>query len=490
MKSRSESPNILWICTDQQRFDTIHALGNNHIRTPNLDRLAKEGVSFENAYCQCPVCTPSRGSFLTGRYPHTMGLRQNGQDIPQNEVLVTKVLADNGYTCGLSGKLHICGVDTRDEEPRVNDGYEEFHWAHGPFPVWKNNQYIRWLHRQGKEWDEIYPYASLSARFGREGVTPENRPVWAGVPTELHHATWCTDRAIDFIKKHRSGPWLFSLNFQDPHHPFDPPQEYLERYDPDRIPPPNYREGELEGKTILQRVDHEGAYGGRGMSFAACSERQHREVIAAYYAMVELIDHNVGRLVEVLEESGQLEDTIILFMSDHGEMLGDHGIFLKGPHMYEPLVKVPLIVSWANYYQRGLRSPALVELIDVAPTLLDAAGLAPFPRMQGRSLSNLCRGESDPSHHRDYAFSEFYNTMIGYRDLRPCVTMYRSPRYKLIHYSGLDRGELYDLQEDPFEYENLWISEEFRDLREEYTRKCLDATVFTADPWPERTRRF
>ena len=145
-------PNILWLCTDQQRYDTLGVTGNPFVRTPNLDRLAAEGVLFDRAYCQNPLCTPSRASFLTGRYPRTTRARQNGQGIPAAEVLVTRLLADAGYLCGLAGKLHLspchpsaCPVTER----RVNDGYAEFHWSHHPFPDWPGNEYIHWLQERG-----------------------------------------------------------------------------------------------------------------------------------------------------------------------------------------------------------------------------------------------------------------------------------------------------------------------------------------------------
>ena len=483
-------PNILWICTDQQRFDTIRALGNTHIRTPNLDRLINEGVTFQNAYCQCPICTPSRASFLTGRYPRTTRLRQNGQDIPSDEVLVTKTLADSGYTCGLSGKLHLSSVEKKDET-RIDDGYKEFYWAHGPFPKWRGSQYIRWLESQGKQWIDIYPInAELSSRLGPEGLSPEGKLVWAGTPVDLHHATWCTSKAIDFITRHNQVPWLFSVNFQDPHHPFDPPAEYLKRYDPDTLPPPVYREDELLTKPIFQQTDHNGAYGGGGVSFSGTTDRQHREIKAAYYGMIEFVDYNVGLLLNALEETAQKDRTIVIFMSDHGEMLGDHGIFLKGPYMYDPLVRVPLILCWPGHFKNGLKSEALVELIDLAPTILQAVGIPVPIRMQGRSFLEICKGEADPSVHKSHIYSEYYNAMVKHRNPTPYLTMFRDNRYKIVAYSFMDSGELYDMESDPDELDNLWDIPKYEDIRYSYLKKCLDACVHTIDPLPERTGNY
>lgn len=308
---QKELPNILWICTDQQRFDTIHALGNPHINTPNIDRLVGNGVSFSNAYCQNPVCSPSRASFLTGRYPRTTRLRQNGAKIPEDEILITKILRDHGYVCGLSGKLHLAPCQGRVEE-RIDDGYAEFHWSHGPWPKWKENQYIQWVNRQGEPWEELYSVSpELFGKLGAAAEDKEGRQAWAGIPVHLHQSYWCAEKAIEFMHKYRDAPWLFSVNPFDPHHPFDPPAEFLARYDPDRLPPPSYQEGELDDKPIYQsQACRKGASGGAHLSFEGTTDRQHRQIKAAYYAMIENVDYNVGRLIDALEDTGDRKSVV------------------------------------------------------------------------------------------------------------------------------------------------------------------------------------
>jgi arylsulfatase len=335
----SDRPNILWICTDQQRWDTLGCYGNRFVDTPNLDKLAEGGTLFESAYSQSPVCTPSRASMLTGRYPRTTNCRQNGQSISTTETLVTRILADAGYTCGLAGKLHISACHPSAapvREHRINDGYAEFHWSHHPDPDWPTNEYIEWLRQR-------------DVQFERK--TYSGSPyVECGMPTDQHHTTWCTQKAIEFIEANApfQKPWLFSLNFFDPHHPFDPPQEFLQRYldKLEAIPLPHYEEGELTNKPLFQRNDHISAYGGNaGYPFDKMAAKDHRLIRAAYWAMCDLIDDQVGRLLSALQHSGQSEHTIVIFMSDHGEMLGDHGIYLKGPYFYEPAIHIPLIIS-------------------------------------------------------------------------------------------------------------------------------------------------
>jgi arylsulfatase len=475
-----EGPNILWICTDQQRFDTLGCYGNQFVRTPNVDRLAESGVLFDHAFTQSPVCTPSRSSFLTGRYPRTTRCRQNGQSIPADELFVTRMLGDAGYTCGLSGKLHTSTCNPRacpGTERRIDDGYDEFHWSHHPAGDWPTNEYIHWLRERGVEY----------------GTSPFNgcQYVQAGMAAEHHQTTWCAQKAINFVEAHQSldRPWLFSFNCFDPHHAFDPPREYLERYldKLDEIPAPNYVPGELDNKPEFQQIDHEGAYGGGGsFAFDDMANEDHRLVRAAYWAMIDLIDEQVGRMMDALERTGQLENTIIIFTSDHGEMLGDHGIYLKGPHFYDCAVRVPLIISHPASVEGGRRSSALVELTDIAQTLLDAIGLPHHPGMQGQSLWPLLTGEAPLGHHRDDVYCEYYNAMTGHTDPAPHLTMVRSDRHKLVAVHGADGGELYDLETDPNETHNLWDDAAHRDAKMQMLERLCDRLAWTVDPLPLR----
>lgn len=496
-------PNILWICSDQQRFDSLGCYGNPFVQTPNLDRLAQNGLLFEHAYCQSPVCTPSRASFLTGRYPRTTRCRQNGQAIPPDEILVTRLLAEAGYTCGLSGKLHLSPCNPKASptgEPRINDGYAEFHWSHTPLPSkvlpvpvtrngrleyelpnvpdanWPTNEYQLWLKEQG------VPYRRVPFRGSKQ--------VQVSVEPEYHQTTWCAQKAITFIEMNASfdRPWLFSVNPFDPHHPFDPPEEYLQPYLDrlDEIPLPNYTPGELENKPPFQKIDHQYAYNNPELySAAGMNDDEHRLVRAAYWAMIDLIDAQVGRMLDALEVTGQLDNTIVIFMSDHGEMLGDHGIYLKGPYFYEPAVRAPLIISGPGIAP-GRRSPALVELTDLAPTLLEAAGLPRHPGMQGHSLWPMLAGLAGLDHHRDDIYSEYYNALVSHKEPTAQTTMLRTERHKLVVTHGLNIGELYDLAEDPNETNNLWAEPEHQALKLEMFQRLCDRMAWTVDPLPPR----
>jgi arylsulfatase A-like enzyme len=472
-----QRPNILWICTDQQRFDTIRSLGNPRICTPHIDSLVASGAAFTRAYCQSPVCSPSRASFLTGRYPRTTGCRQNGQSILPSERLLPRILSDQGYRCGLAGKLHLASCSDGKVEERIDDGYDVFHWSHHPQPDWPENAYTQWLTKRGVSWDELYR-------------GPERGYVKEGIPAEHHQTTWCAKMAIEFIREQaaRSEPWLFSVNPFAPHHPFDPPAEYLARYKPADMPAPKRRPGELESKPVYQRLDHRWAHNAPGgMDVASLTDDDCRRITAAYYAMIEHIDEQVGRMLAALDETGQRENTIVIYMSDHGEMLGDHGLYLKGPHFYDEAVHVPLVLSCPGQITTGLRSDALVELTDLAPTLMELCGLEPEPQMQGRSFEGILAGKSDPSQHRDQVFCEYYNAWTHHRAYG---TMLRTRDEKIVVYHAAEPGELYDLRSDPDEFDNLWNDPDHAEMKARLLKECFDASVFTMDPLPPRRGPF
>ncbi|MFO7917920.1 MAG: sulfatase-like hydrolase/transferase [Anaerolineae bacterium] len=472
-------PNILWVCTDQQRYDTVHALGNEHIRTPNLDRLVEEGVAFTNAYCQSPVCTPSRACFLTGQYPSTTHVNRNGNAyFPEGVELITKRLADVGYDCGLAGKLHLSAAEGR-VEVRPDDGYRVFRWSHHPKPedYWptEKHDYQKWLTEQGINWDGAYG-----------GKTPDGSALQGdyrpGIDAAHHQTTWCAEEAIAFMQEEREGPWLMSVNPFDPHPPFDPPADYLERMDVEAMPLPLFRLEELESQLDFRDIDHQTELPRSPHDYDA------RLMVAAYYAQIELIDRQVGRMLDALEASGQRNDTVVIFMSDHGEMLGDHGLLLKGCRFYEGAVHVPLVVSWPGHFEEGLRSGALVELTDIVPTLYEVLSLSVPEDVQGVSLLPILMGQRNPDMHRDAVRSEYHDALAGPHASH--ANMLFDGRYKLVVYHGHEVGELYDLEEDPQEFYNLWEDAEFENLKYQLMKHLFDKIMLATDPGQPRVGRF
>lgn len=490
----NRQPNILWYCTDQQRFDTIAALGNPHINTPGLDAFLTESVTFTHAYCQSPICTPSRASFLTGMYPGALGVTGNGYShFPKHleSRLLPHRLAKQGYDCGLVGKLHLASP-AQGQEPRVNDGYRYFQYSHDhKGPNDSGNDYAAWLRAMGQSPDALLDERQVSSMAAyRQGANLQSfsgfyEPTRESdnVPAALHQSYWCTEKAVEFIDQNRGcdQPWFLSVNPFDPHPPFDAPWEYYRRYDPAAMPGAHFVAGDLEHQQRL--VD-------AGIDFQ--SKPQHPDsrnihhLQASYYAMIEQLDHEFGRLISYLDDTGQRENTLVVFCSDHGESLGDHGMLLKGCRFFEGLVRVPLMICWPAKYQAGLRSDALVELMDLAPTLAEAAGLEIPYYYQGQSLRPLLQGLT--TEHRKFVRCEFY-AGINYPD-ETHATMYRDERYKLINYHGKGLTELYDLQEDPWEHEDLSENPQASAVLSRLSQQSFDATVFARSPSPQRTNPF
>jgi arylsulfatase A-like enzyme len=467
-------PNILWYCADQQRFDTIGALGNPHVHTPNLDRLVAGGAAFTHAYCQAPICTPSRASFLTGKYASAVHVNANGiPRFPTGERLITRQLADIGYDCGLIGKLHLTGA-FYGREARTDDGYRYFQYSHAPRDNWaRGHDYAEWLREKGHD-----PSKVLTVKDNRFGGLMEPTAENDNVPPHLHQTTWCTEKALEFIAEPREGPWMLSINVYDPHPPFNPPREYYRRFDPDSLPDPHFRPSDIAHQTKLAAVDFQS----RPKSPA---EREARKIKAAYYAMIEQIDEQFGRIVDALAARGELENTLIVYTSDHGESLGDHGLIEKGCRFFDGLTRVPLIMSWKGTITPGLRSDALVELTDIAPTLMEATGITPGEELRGRTLLPMMTGRALADEHHDYVRSEYYDAV----DLpdHTFATMYRDRRHKIVVYHGHGLGELYDMQADPHEFDSLWDSPDHQGLKAELLQKSYDATIRWMDYGPRRT---
>jgi arylsulfatase A-like enzyme len=397
-------------------------------------------------------------------YPSTIHACINGNDHwDEAAPLITKTLADIGYYCGLAGKFHLSSAMAHEPELRPkDDGYRRFWYSHAPHQgIGKGNQYTDWLTSIGQE------YRKLKKKYGY-------------IPAKWHQTTWCADRTIEFIKEKHNKPWLFSVNIYDPHGPFDPPQEYIDRFDIESLPGPLFRESDLNAQEQLAEINFQGK--ARRPSFPDA-----KLTLAKYWAQIELIDENIGRILEALEKSGQRENTVIIFTSDHGEMAGDHGLNKKGCRFYEGLVRVPLIFSWPGHIEQGLRSDALVELVDIVPTLLELTGLLVPDTIQGKSLLPILKGKADPDKHREFVRCVYYKVLQGPESY---ATMLRNRRYKIVNYHGHALGELFDLKMDPYEFNNLWENPAYADVRFKLMKKSFDALAFAVDTGPPRVGRY
>ena len=449
-------PNILWYCTDQQRFDTIGALGNPHVQTPTLDALVTGGTAFTHAYCQSPICTPSRTSFMTGLYPSRAHSTRNGNESLLNHPpLISKLVAEAGYHCGLVGKFHLQSAGGRTE-PRLDDGFSYWKFSHAPRDDWKTgHHYADWVRERGGDLDAMREHEDH-------------------VPAEFHQTTWATECALEFLDQAGTvgKPWMLNINPYDPHPPFIPPREYADRFDPEAMPGPHFRESDLAAQKRLSPIDFQTEAQSPG-------ERDAKKIQALYYAMIALIDDQLARIIQRLDETGQRENTVIIFTSDHGESLGDHGLLLKGCRFYEGLVRVPLIFNCPGTVASGTQSKALVELLDMSATILDLAGVTIPDYLQGRSLTPILSGELSPHHHRGSVRTEYFDALAKQfcAGNASFATMYRTARYKLITYHRENLGDLFDLENDPHEFENLWDHSDYRELKARLVLESFNSHV-------------
>ncbi len=485
-------PNVIFITTDQQRTDSIGCYGSSFARTPALDEMARQGVRFDRAYCTNPVCTPSRATILGGKYPSRHGAWNVGMNVPEDEVLLSHRLRALGYRTHLVGKAHLnsFGADPRLSMESLRGWRERYPAFRGPYygfdevelalghATWGiAGHYGSWVEsRLGRSADALFPQRMLAtAEFGGEAYD------W-DIPVELHSSAWVADRTCAFLAQAAGDgrPFFLSVGFEDPHHPHAVPTELARTLDPARIPAPRYQEGELDDKPPLFRAAREGTleqspYRGafpvagqwHGYDFRRVPPQDARLGRAYYHGMVELVDRAMGRILETLARTGLDQSTLVVFTTDHGELLGDHGLWMKGPFHYEELVRVPLIIQLPGHVAAGTARQSLVSLADLVPTALSAAD-APIPDdLDGADLVPLLRRDCGAVH--DQVFVECVDDPKAVR-LKTVVTA----RYKLTHYHGQGFGELYDLQEDPGELVNRWADPELSSQRMDLLRRIID----------------
>lgn len=473
-------PNILLICTDQQRYDVIGSYLGSAAITPNLNRLASAGTVFEHCYSTSPMCAPSRASIMTGEYPSSHGLWANGVTLPESRSLVSRELADAGYRCGLVGKLHLAAAFQGMTEERLDDGFETFEWAHDPFHGSPENAYHRWLQQNHPE-----HWAAAQEDVLTPGIKnfKHRNTRFDEMPTEAHYSTWVSERVQAFLTQEDERPYFVVANYFDPHHPFAAPQEYLDKYPVGSVAAPVGNRDELSTKPARQTDASNSSYVGHGPSYVDFSPEELDEVRRTYYAMVSLVDDGVGQILAAAEQRNDGRETLVIFISDHGEMLGDHALLLKGPMLYDVAVRVPCIVSWPGHVPSGERFEGFVGLHDLARTFRVAADLPAYERDQGRDIVAVSRGDMAA---RPYAWSEYRDSGYSY-DPPAMTTMYRTSDFKLVVWHGDPdegrpaTGELYNVVADPDELVNLWDDPEHLTTRMRLYEELSDVQVKNED---------
>lgn len=476
-------PNIIFINTDQQRFDTINALGADHMDTPNLDRLVNEGVSFTNCHTTAPSCAPARASLFTGYYPHTTGIYMNGDRWTHSWV---EDLSDSGYYTVNVGKMHTAPYDAKmgyDERYVVEnkDRYLAPVPAGEP-PLPGDKFYL-------DEWDRALlakGFLKQQREFYREWNDYEDRLgafEWE-LPEETHPDVFIGDFTKQWLdrKPKLDSPLFMEIGFPGPHPPFDPIPSYAEEYLNRDLPMPDISEDDLENQpTPLkllrehhEEVDHDSV----SHETFADEENRHRQR-AYYYANVAMIDEQVGKIIHALEANGY-DDTVVIFTSDHGEALGDHGHSQKWT-MYDQVMRVPTMV-WSPDRFESQTVDDLVSLFDFGPTILKMANAPRDETMEAESLMPALQGE-DSWDGRDYVFAE--HARDGILQETEFMTMIRGEDWKFVHFVDYDEGQLFNLNEDPEEIENLWDDPDVQDVKQKFHELLLDwrieSGVHTAD---------
>ncbi len=490
-----ETPNILLITSDQQHYDTL-GVTNPRIRTPALDRLAREGTRFDRAYCPNPTCTPTRASIITGMYPSQHGAWSLGTKLFEDVPVVGDVLAAAGYDTVLIGKAHFQplasepGMESLECQPLMRD-LDFWRGWHGP---WYGFQHVEVARNHACEshagqhyaiWMEANGLSNWLDYFDKWPHDPGEirrrhaRGTW-DLPEQFHYSVWTAERTIAHLEKSVAAdrPFFLWASFQDPHPPYLVSEPWASMYDPEEMVPgraapeehaKNPRHFRLTQERNPDFSDYYEDKGIHGFHSHLRDERELRKNIAIYYGMISLMDREIGRILEALDRLDAAANTLVVFTTDHGHFLGQHGLVAKGAFHYEDMIKLPFLVRWPGRVPAGAVSDDLQSLVDLAPTFLSAAGLEVPGIMTGvDALPSWVEGRAV----RDHAIVENRHT---FRNVH--LRTYVDRRYKITVYRRDDDGELFDLARDPGEIDNLWHDPAAAELKGRLLHRFMQVTL-------------
>jgi arylsulfatase A-like enzyme len=526
----SRRPNFVLFITDQHRADFLGCYGHPVLRTPHIDSIATRGTLFERFYVASPVCMPNRASLMTGRMPSVHGVRSNGIPLSQDSITFVDLLRDAGYATALVGKSHLQNFTghpplSKPATPRA--GYHQpsaplrqaFRAANGNYEQekpdfwqsanpriatpfygydhvdlvtghgdWVGGDYIGWLRARNPDAVKL---------LGPENSLPHDyscpQAYRTQIPEELYSSAYIGERAEAFLTARRDedAPFFLMVSFPDPHHPFNPPGKYWDMYKPDDFPVPEaFRRNDWTPPQHVREAIEARANGSanlQGMRTIGISAREAQEAQALTCGMITCIDDAIGRVLQALSRAGSADDTVVLFTTDHGDHLGDHRLLLKGAEQYQSILHVPFIWSDPQAPARA-RTAALGSTIDIPATILDRARIEPFVGLQGRSL--LPAMGPDGKAVRDAAFVQYEHQMPDVScDAMPRWHTLLDQRYRITVASDSGSGELYDLQNDPGEFENLWDSPAHANLRAQLIERLARVQMEHTDSVPYPTGR-
>lgn len=513
-------PNILLITTDQHHYKALGAKSPK-LKTPNLDRLAKMGTTFERAYCPNPTCTPTRSSMITGMYPSTHGAYTLGTKLAEDIPTIGQYLHSAGYRTSLIGKAHFQPLKSTESCPSVEayptlrnlDFWRNFNQTHTPWYGFDHvetarmhtdeghtgQHYAIWMEENGlKNWRAYFQCRHDT----NQKDTPEDDtlspprvkpdygwrdPMSWKLPEEHHYTRWIGLRTIAMIEEasRDKTPFFCWSSYPDPHPPYCVPEPWASMYDPDDMDSEigEFVEGEFDAASPMHRMTRDpnakfdeykpDGFGSHGChSHNVVTREQMRKAMACYYGMISFIDHWVGQTLDALERTGQLASTLIVFTTDHGHFLGQHGLIAKGPFHYEDVIRVPFIAALPGTIPAGTVSNQLVSLVDLAPTFLDLVGMKTPGQMQGTSqLSNWANPQAAG---QKAVFVENHHNGAAVH-LRTMVTK----RYKITLWRdrGQDWGELYDLKDDPNELKNRYNDPNYAAIRTQMLEQFIQSNM-------------
>ena len=509
-------PNVLMIMTDQHRADHLGFGGNDIVQTPHLDALAARSMQFTSAFVTNPLCQPNRCSILTMRYPSVHGTRHNGIALDWDANTFVRRLRSTGYRTGLVGKGHFQNFEffpeiaqkqfnfSLDEQARRVglpgvEGWDRYESVQGhldedivvPGDYYGFDQvevlpahgdcvtghFVGWLREKGHDWHNMA--GKDNATWLYEGWGEVRRPK---LPPELYPTTFVAERSIDFIEKGRTDdePWFLQCSFPDPHHPFTPPGHYADMYDPaDMEIPATFDDPHTKSQPHLKHLVSSRGSVNSTPALQAPNEAQLRHAMAFEFGAISMIDDSIAQVLDALERSGQGDNTIVVFTSDHGDMFGDHGLILKMFTHYDGVLRVPFTISGPGITPGTTAS--LVNSLDLGETLLDLCDVDSYYGSQGISLTPVL---NDPT-------AEVRDALLIEEDqirdhlnagVQPRMRTVLTKDARLTRYQNLESHDLYDLANDPDELENRWDDPSSKDLRLQLGEQLTELMTAAANP--------
>jgi len=464
-------PNLVFLLTDQQRTDTMAAYGNSRIQMPNLNRLASEGVVFEQACVTQPVCTASRSSLLTGLYPHTTGCTADNTALPPDVPCVPEMLPQDRYVTGYYGKWHL------GDEVFPQHGFDEWRSIQDDY-----HRHYRPGRDRGARSTHYHFLVENGFQPGKDNTF--DNMACTRLPEEFSKTAYLAREASRFIRENRRRPFILFVGFHEPHPPYHGPRD--EQYDPDEIVmPENFNHPPTEDQHPKTLHRYRSFYEKGYRSWNLQDEEEWRKLVSNYWGLCSQVDTHVGTILDTLRECDLYDDTVIVYTADHGDMLGSHRLLQKGV-MFKEAIRVPLIIRAPGRREStAIHEP--VSHIDLLPTVLDLMGEEIPKHLQGKSLKPVIDGEEE---RKDGAIVE-WNIHKGKKPPNRAADALTDPTRTILApggwrftYSTIGRHELYNLEDDPMEIENLAQSGRYDDLMSDLLERIRDWQGRTDDNIP------